>query len=292
MTDYLIKAVTSDGAFRMLAVDASQLVQEAQQRHDTWPAATAALGRTLIGTLLLSSAVLKDPEKLTVRLVGDGPVGAIIADGNANGTVKGYLASPHVELPLNPLGKIDVRRAVGTKGMLSVTKDLGMKQPFTGQVPLTSGEIAEDFTYYLAKSEQIPSSMGLSVFVNQDKTVEVAGGFLIQALPSATSAQLTQLEQRLQKLPRVSDLLLQGQTPEQLLQQIFGLEQIKVLEKMPVAFKCDCSKERFRKALATLATSDLNQMITEDHGAEAVCKFCGRRYQFTEAELRQLVAAR
>lgn len=292
MTDYLIKAVTSDGAFRMLAVDASQLVQEAQQRHDTWPAATAALGRTLIGTLLLSSAVLKDPEKLTVRLVGDGPVGAIIADGNANGTVKGYLASPHVELPLNPLGKIDVRRAVGTKGMLSVTKDLGMKQPFTGQVPLTSGEIAEDFTYYLAKSEQIPSSMGLSVFVNQDKTVEVAGGFLIQALPSATSAQLTQLEQRLQKLPRVSDLLLQGQTPEQLLQQIFGLEQIKVLEKMPVAFKCDCSKERFRKALATLATSDLNKMITEDHGAEAVCKFCGRRYQFTEAELRQLVTAK
>lgn len=289
MADYLVKAVTTDGAFRMLAVDGSELVREAQQRHDTWPAATAALGRTLIGTLLLSSAVLKAPEKLTVRLVGDGPVGAIIADGNATGTVKGYVASPHVELALNPLGKIDVRRAVGTKGMLSVTKDLGLKEPFTGQVPLTSGEIAEDFTYYLAKSEQIPSSMGLSVFVNQDRSVQVAGGFLIQALPGASTAQLTALEDRLQKLPRVSDLLLQGQTPEQLLQQIFGVTPIKFLATMPVAFKCDCSKERFRKALATLAPSDLQKMITEDHGAEAVCKFCGNKYQFSEAELQSML---
>ncbi|WP_261806596.1 Hsp33 family molecular chaperone HslO [Lapidilactobacillus luobeiensis] len=290
MVDHLIKAITTDGAFRMLAVDASGVVSEAQQRHDTWPAATAALGRTLIGTLLLSSALLKAPEKLTVRIQGGGPVGMIIADGNALGEVKGYLSQPQVNLPATPLGKIDVRRAVGTNGLLSVTKDLGMKEPFTGQVPLVSGEIAEDFTYYLAKSEQIPSAMGLSVFVNQDASVQVAGGFLIQTLPTATEAQLTELEQRLQALPLVSDLLRQGQTPTQLLQQIFGPGTIKVLSNSPVRFKCDCSKDRFRRALATLSQDELTAMITEDHGAEAVCKFCGEKYQFSEVELQQLLA--
>ncbi|MFC6316201.1 Hsp33 family molecular chaperone HslO [Lapidilactobacillus achengensis] len=292
MADHLIKAITTDGAFRMLAVDASALVGSAQRRHDTWPAATAALGRTLTGTLLLSSALLKEPETMTVRIQGDGPVGMIVADGNAKGQVKGYLSHPQVNLPATPLGKIDVRRAVGTQGSLSVTKDLGLKEPFTGQVPLVSGEIAEDFTYYLAKSEQIPSAMGLSVFVDPDGSVAVAGGFLIQTLPAATAEQLAALESRLQQLPLVSDLLRQGQTPTQLLQQIFGVTPIKVLAEMPVSFHCDCSKDRFSRALATLSSSELQAMITEDHGAEAVCKFCGAHYQFSETELRQIIAAK
>lgn len=290
MSDYLVKGITVDGAFRMLAVNGTEIVQTAQVDHDTWPASSAALGRTLIGTLLLSSALLKGDEKLTMRILGDGPVGGIIADGNAQGEVKGYISQPHVNLPLNPLGKIDVRRAVGTNGMINVTKDLGLKEPFTGQVPITSGEIAEDLAYYLAKSEQIPSAMGLSVFVNQDNSIGVAGGFLIQTLPGATDDQLSTLEQRLNELPLVSDLLRDGQIPEQILQKIFADEEIKFLEKMPVAFKCDCSKERFAKAIAALAKSDLQAMIDQDHGAEAVCKFCGKRYQFSGDELKKYAA--
>lgn len=282
--------MTVDGAFRMLAVNGTEIVQTAQTDHDTWPASSAALGRTLIGTLLLSSALLKDEEKLTVRILGDGPVGAIVADGNADGTVKGYISQPHVNLPLNPVGKIDVRQAVGTSGMVNVTKDLGLKQPFTGQVPITSGEIAEDLTYYLAKSEQIPSAMGLSVFVNQDNSIGVAGGFLIQTLPDATDEQLTNLEKNLKALPLVSDLLRDGKTPEMILEEIFADEEIKFLDKMPVAFQCDCSKDRFAKAIAALSKNDLNEMINQDHGAEAVCKFCGKKYQFTEDELKELAA--
>lgn len=292
MSDYLVKGITANGAFRMLAVNGTELVQTAQIDHDTWSASSAALGRTLVGTLLLSSALLKDEEKLTVRILGDGPVGAIVADGNAHGTVKGYLSQPHVNLPLNPVGKIDVRRAVGTNGMINVTKDLGLKEPFTGQVPITSGEIAEDLTYYLAKSEQIPSAMGLSVFVNQDNSIGIAGGFLIQALPGATDEQLTQLEHNLKDLPLVSDLLRQGKTPEEILQTIFAGDELKFLEKMPVAFQCDCSKDRFAKALATLSQNDLNEMIEQDHGAEAVCKFCGKKYQFTEEELKALIQSK
>lgn len=292
MSDYLVKGITANGAFRMLAVNGTELVQTAQIDHDTWSASSAALGRTLVGTLLLSSALLKDEEKLTVRILGDGPVGAIVTDGNAHGTVKGYLSQPHVNLPLNPVGKIDVRRAVGTNGMINVTKDLGLKEPFTGQVPITSGEIAEDLTYYLAKSEQIPSAMGLSVFVNQDNSIGVAGGFLIQALPGVTDEQLTQLEHNLKDLPLVSDLLRQGKTPEEILQTIFAGDELKFLEKMPVAFQCDCSKDRFAKALATLSQNDLNEMIEQDHGAEAVCKFCGKKYQFTEEELKALIQSK
>lgn len=289
MEDYLVRAVTEDGAFRMLAVNGSKIVQTAQQAHDTWPASSAALGRTLIGTLLLSSALLKDDEKLTLRLLGDGPVGGIVADGNAQGEVKGYIQNPHVNLPLNVLGKIDVRRAVGTNGMVSVTKDLGLKQPFTGQVPITSGEIAEDLTYYLAKSEQIPSAMGLSVFVNQDNSIDVAGGFLIQTLPDATDDQLTRLEERLKEMPLVSNLLREGQTPEQILQTIFGDEPIKFLGQSPVAFKCDCSKERFSKALATLPQHELQAMIDEGHEIDTACKFCNTHYQFSVADLQKLM---
>lgn len=289
MTDYLVRAVTEDGAFRMLAVNGSEIVQTAQQDHATLPASSAALGRTLIGTLLLSSALLKDEEKLTVRILGDGPVGGIIADGNAKGEVKGYIQNPQVNLPLNPLGKIDVRRAVGTKGMVSVTKDLGLKQPFTGQVPITSGEIAEDLTYYLAKSEQIPSAMGLSVFVNQDNSIGVAGGFLIQTLPGATDEQLTGLEKRLKEIPLVSNLLREGQTPEAILKTIFADQPIKFLGQTPVQFKCDCSKERFGKALATLPRHELQAMIDEDHGADAVCKFCNTHYQFDVDELKNIL---
>ena len=289
MADYLVKSVAGNEMFRAYAVNATDIVAEAQRRHDTWSAASAALGRSLVGTLLLASSILKGDEQLTVKINGDGPVGGIVVDGNAKGTVKGYLQNPHVHLPLNEKHKIDVKTAVGSNGFLAVTKSQGVGDPFTGQVPLVSGELGEDFTYYLAQSEQIPSAVGLSVFVNEDNTIGVAGGFLVQVLPNATDEAISSLEGKLKDLPLVSQLLRDGKTPEDILNLLFDGD-VKVLDKMPVAFKCDCSKERFAESLMALPKHEVQAMIDEDHGAEAVCHFCGDKYQFSVAELQAVLS--
>ncbi|AVK61853.1 Hsp33 family molecular chaperone HslO [Lactobacillus sp. CBA3605] len=288
MEDYLVKSIAGNDMFRAYAVNATGVVAEAQKRHDTWSAASAALGRSLVGTLLMASAGLKGDETMTVKINGNGPVGGIVIDGNANGTVKGYLQHPHVHLPLNAQHKIDVKAAVGSTGFLAVTKSQGVGDPFTGQVPLVSGELGEDFTYYLAQSEQIPSAVGLSVFVNEDNTVEVAGGFLVQVLPGATDEAISDLEHKLQELPLVSQLLRAGKTPQDILKALF--DDVKVLDQMPVKFKCDCSKERFGESLMALPKHEVQAMIDEDHGAEAVCHFCGNQYHFTEAELQAVLS--
>ena len=289
MSDYLVKSLAFDGQIRAYAVDATETVSTAQKLHDTWSAASAALGRSLVGTLLLASASLQGDETMTVKINGNGPVGGIVVDGNANGTVKGYVQNPHVHLPLNDKHKIDVKGAVGTEGFLAVTKDLGLKEPFTGQVPLVSGELGEDFTYYLAKSEQIPSSVGLSVFVNSDNSIEMAGGFMIQAMPGAKEETISQIEKRLAEIPMVSEMMRDGKKPEDILNEILGAENVKVLDKMPVSYHCDCSRERFLGVLTSLPTDQLQEMADEDHGAEAVCHFCGKKYQFTEDELRKII---
>jgi len=289
MADYLVKSVAGHEMFRAYAVNATNIVAEAQRRHDTWSAASAALGRSLVGTLLLSSSVLKGDDHLTVKINGDGPVGGIVVDGNANGTVKGYLQNPHVHLPLNDKHKIDVKAAVGSNGFLAVTKLQGVGEPFTGQVPLVSGELGEDFTYYLAQSEQIPSAVGLSVFVNEDNTIGVAGGFLVQVLPNATDEAISSLEGKLKVLPLVSQLLRDGKTPEDILNLLFDGD-VKVLDKMPVKFACDCSKERFAESLMALPKHEVQAMIDEDQGAEAVCHFCGDKYQFSVAELQAVLS--
>lgn len=287
--DYLVKSVAVDGMFRAYVVNATGIVAEAQKRHDTWSAASAALGRSLVGTLLLSSATLKGDEKMTVKVQGNGPVGAIVVDGNANGTVKGYLQHPHIHLPLNEKHKIDVAGAVGHQGTLSVTKDMEMGDPYTGQVGLVSGELGEDFTYYLAQSEQIPSAVGLSVFVNDDNSIEVAGGFLVQVMPGASDEKISELEARLGKMPLVSELLRDGKTPEEILQLLFEGEDVKILDTMPVVFKCDCSKERFAKALASIDRHEMEQLINEDHHAQTVCHFCGNKYEFSETDLKKIL---
>lgn len=276
MSDYLVKSLAFDGQIRAYAVDATETVSTAQKLHDTWSAASAALGRSLVGTLLLASASLQGDETMTVKINGNGPVGGIVVDGNANGTVKGYVQNPHVHLPLNDKHKIDVKGAVGTEGFLAVTKDLGLKEPFTGQVPLVSGELGEDFTYYLAKSEQIPSSVGLSVFVNNDNSIETAGGFMIQVMPGAKEETISQIEKRLAEIPMVSEMMRDGKKPEDILNEILGVENVKILDKMPVSYHCDCSRERFLGVLTSLPTDQLQEMADEDHGAEAVCHFCGK----------------
>lgn len=290
-TDYLVKAISKDGQFRAYAVNATQLVQHAHKVHDTWNTATAAFGRSLIGTLLLATSGLDKTQAMTVKIQGNGPVGAIVCDGRADGVVKGYLQNPHVSLPENKKGKLDVSGAVGKQGTLTVTKmSPDDKEPYSGEVNLVSGELGDDFTYYLAQSEQIPSSVGLSVFVNEKDDVTAAGGFLIQVLPGASDENIQKVEDSLKKLPLVSELLRDGSTPEQILTKIFGDDQLKFLETMPVSYRCDCSKERFSNAIEGLPKDQLETLINEDHHAEAVCRFCGKKYEFSEEELKDLLA--
>ncbi|AKP67054.1 Hsp33 family molecular chaperone HslO [Companilactobacillus ginsenosidimutans] len=290
MADKLIKAVSTNGKFRVYVIDATNTIAEAQKRHDTWSNSTAALGRTMIGTILVATSTLKEDEVLTTRIVADGPAGAIVVDSNAQGDVKGYIQNPHVSLPLNDKHHIDVRGAVGTQGTLSITKDLHLKDPFTGQTPIVSGEIGDDFAYYMAKSEQIPSAVGVSVFVHPNETVGKAGGFLIQTLPDAGDDDITQIENNLKIVPNISELMNEGLTPEQIMDKLMNGIETKILSSQPIQFKCDCSKDRFSKSLATLSDKELQEMIDENHGAEAVCKFCGNKYQFSEQELTEIIA--
>lgn len=289
MQDYLIKALCFNGEIRAYAINATNTVAEAQRRHDTWKNSSAALGRTMVGALLLS-AMLKGEDNLTVKVQGDGPAGAIVVDSDAKGNVKGYIQNPHVRLESNEFGKIDVRNTVGTSGTLTVIKDLGLKETFSGQVSLVSGELGEDFTYYLANSEQVPSAVGLSVLVDSDESIRSAGGFMIQVLPGASEESILRLEEKIAELPLVSELLDSGETPEMILNRIVGEDSCEILEKMSVQFTCDCSKEKFARAIIALGETEIQEMIEEDHGAEAVCHFCGNKYHYSEEDLEQLLA--
>lgn len=290
MADYLIKSVTEDGNFRAYAILTTDLVAKAQMLHDTWASSSAALGRTLTGGLLMAASVLKGDDRLSIKFDGQGPVGNVVVEATPRGIVKGYIQNPHVNLPPKADGHIDVAKAVGQDGFLTITKDQGFGMPFTGQVPIVSGEIGEDFTYYLAKSEQIPSAVGVSVFVNADSSIAAAGGFLIQLLPGATDEAISALEQKLAEMPMLSELLLDGKQPEDILAMLFDQTQVNVLEKLPVAFECDCSKEKFATRMAALPTTDLQDLIDHDHGAEVVCPYCDMHYQFTEADLLDIIA--
>lgn len=288
MKDYLVKATLYDGLVRAYAIKSTQTVEEARKRQDTWATASAALGRSLTITAMMG-AMLKGDDILTVKVEGNGPLGAIVIDGNALGEVRGYVSQPHVDFDLNEKGKLDVARAVGTEGTLSVVKDLGLKNHFTGQVPLVSGEISEDFTYYFATSEQTPSAVGAGVLVNPDETILAAGGFIIQLLPGASEEVVDQLEQQIAACPSISSLIESGATPEQILQQLLGEGgEVKILETLPISFTCRCSRERVETTLIGLGKDELTAMIEEDDGAEVNCHFCNEAYQFSVDDLQSL----
>lgn len=284
MNDHLVKATVYDGMVRAYTVVSTETVEEARRRQDTWATATAALGRTMTITTLMG-AMLKNEDSLTVKIEGGGPIGAIIVDGNAKGEVRGYVINPHTDFDLNEKGKLDVSRAVGTDGTLSIVKDLGLKDYFTGQVPLVSGEISEDFTYYYANSEQVPSAIGAGVLVNPDHSVLAAGGFIVQLMPGADETLIEELEEQIQNFPAISSLIREGYTAEQILMRLFDEKDVKIHESIPVTFQCNCSRERFKQAITGLGDDEIQSMIEEDHGAEAVCHFCNEAYQFTEDEL-------
>ena len=288
MADSLLKVLAFNDEVKAVAMVATDAIAEAQRRHDTWSSATAALGRTIIGTQLLASS-LKGDERITVQVNGDGPGGKSMADANGRGGMRGYITNPHVSLELNDKGKLDVRGVVGTNGTITVIKDLNMREPFSGQVPIVDGELGMDFTYYLAVSEQINGAVGVSVLVNPDETVRAAGGFMIQLLPGASEATISEIERRIGEIPMVSKLIDQQEQPRDILNRLLGEENIRELEEMPVKFHCGCTRERFRAGLMSIGVDDLQHLIDEDHGAEVVCHFCGEKYHFDEAELQGLI---
>ncbi|MFB1051040.1 Hsp33 family molecular chaperone HslO [Paraliobacillus sp. JSM ZJ581] len=287
MKDYLIKATAFKGTIRAYAIQSTETVEEARRRHDTWATASAALGRTITITTMMG-AMLKGNDKLTVKVEGDGPTGPIVADANANGEVRGYITNPHIDFDLNSNGKLDVARAVGTSGSLSVVKDLGLKEHFTGQVPIVSGEIGEDFTYYFASSEQVPSAVGAGVLVNPDHSILAAGGFIIQVMPGATDETISQVEKRIAMIPPISTLIREGNTPQQILSILFGEENITIHETLPVIFSCSCSIDRIKNAIRGLGSEEIDKMIEEDRGAEATCHFCNEVYTLSEDALHEL----
>jgi molecular chaperone Hsp33 len=261
-------------------------VEELRQRHDTWPTATAALGRTLTAGAMMG-AMLKGEEKLTIQVQGNGPIGQIVVDANAHGEVRGYVSEPHIHLPSNSQGKLDVAGAVGREGFLHVIKDLGLKEPYRGSVPIISGELGEDFTYYFAASEQTPSAVGLGVLVAPDNSVIVAGGFVVQLLPGLSDEEITVIEQAVGAMPPVTALMDQGLELEEMLRWL--LPDVEILEQMEIGFKCQCSRERVEQTLVSLGKSELEQLIEEDGKAEVVCHFCNEAYSFNKDELQQIL---
>lgn len=286
--DYIVKALAFDGDIRAYAAVTTNAVQEAQTRHYTWPTASAALGRTMTATAMMG-AMLKGEQKLTVTVDGHGPIGRIVADADAKGDIRGYVTNPQTHFPLNEQGKLDVRRAVGTDGTLTVVKDVGLKDYFSGSSPIVSGELGDDFTYYYATSEQVPSSVGLGVLVNPDNSIKAAGGFIIQVMPNAKEETIDKVEKAIGNMTPVSKLIDQGLSPEELLTEILGKENVKFLETVPVKFECNCSHEKFLNAIKGLGEAEIQAMIDEDHGAEAECHFCRAKYQYSEAELKGLI---
>ncbi|HEX7066154.1 MAG TPA: Hsp33 family molecular chaperone HslO [Bacillales bacterium] len=287
MEDYLVKATAFDGQVRAYAARTTNTVAEAQRRHDTWATASAALGRTITGAVM-TGAMLKGNDKLTVKVEGGGPIGAIIADADGKGEVRGYVGNPHVDFDLNESGKLDVARAVGTNGTLSVVKDLGMREHFTGQVPLISGEIGEDFAYYFVSSEQVPSSVGVGVLVNPDHTILAAGGVIVQMMPGAAEITAKRIEKAIEKVEPISKLIESGLTPEEILNEWLGRDNIKILDRMDLQFECNCSKERIANGIISLGQEEIESMIEEDGQAEATCHFCRSVYHFDRDELKAL----
>ena len=285
----LTRALSADGSVMAMAIDSTDIAARIEQIHETSAVVTAATGRLATAASIMGCLLKGENDTLTLRLSGGGLVGSIIAVSDSKGNVKAYPANPVVELPLNDKGKLDVAGAVGTDGYLSVIRDLGLKEPYIGQTPIVSGEIAEDITNYYAVSEQIPTVCALGVLVNPDLTVKAAGGFLVQLLPFADEKAIETIERNINGIQPVSAMIDEGMTPPDICKLLLsGLEPEILEERMPV-YRCDCSKERVECALLSMGREQLNELITEDHGTEVCCHFCEKKYRYSEDELKCLL---
>jgi molecular chaperone Hsp33 len=263
------------------------MVEEARKAHNTSPVVTAALGRLLSGAAMMGTMMKGEKDLLTIRIQCAGPVKGITVTADSSGRVKGFPSVADVELPLNSKGKLDVGGALGL-GVMSVIKDMGLKEPYVGQIELKIGEIAEDLTYYFATSEQVPSAVGLGVLVDVDRSVKQAGGFIIQLMPFTDDDITTRLEKKITEISSVTDMLEHGSTPEQILEEILGEFGLVINDTVETGFHCDCSKERVSRAIATLSKKDLDDIIGEGESIEVKCQFCNKAYKFEVDELKKL----
>ncbi len=284
----LIRCITSNGQVMATAVDTTDIVARAENIHSTSAVVTAALGRLLTAASMMGNMLKGKDNSLTLRVSGGGPAGSLIAVADFNGDVRGYVTNPVVELPLNAKGKLDVGGAVGTDGSLYVIKDLGLKEPYNGSVPLVSGEIAEDITAYYALSEQTPTVCALGVLVNPDLTVNVAGGYIIQLLPAAEEETITKLEDGIKDIKSVTQMLSSGMSPEDIVRTALKNFEVEVLYSQDIEYKCNCSKERVETALISMGRAELQSMAQDMDNAEIKCHFCDKVYNFTKTELKNL----
>ena len=285
MPDYLVRATAAGAQIRAFACTTKGVVEAARQAHDISPVVTAALGRLLSAGAMMGSMQKGEEDLLTLQIKGDGPMQGLLVTADSKGGVKGYANVPDVILPANALGKLDVAGAVG-HGTLSVIRDMGLKEPYVGQTLLQTGEIAEDLTYYFASSEQVPSSVGLGVLMERDNTVRQAGGFIVQLMPFAEDAAIDRLERILSGITSVTAMLDAGDTPEQMLGRILEGLDCQVTDTCPVAFSCNCSKERIEKVLISLGKKEIQDMIHEGREVEVNCHFCNTHYRFSVEELK------
>ena len=284
MSDYIVRGMAANGQIRAFAALTKDTVETARQAHDTSPVATAALGRLLTAGGMMGAMMKGEQDVLTLQIKAGGPLQGITVTADSQGNVKGYVGNPQVILPANEKGKLDVASAVGP-GFLNVIKDMGMKEPYSGQTMLQTCEIAEDLTYYFATSEQVPSSVGLGVLMGRENTVRQAGGFIVQLMPFAEEAVISQLEDNLKGITSVTGLLDEGNTPEQLLERLLGNLNLELSDTLPVGFCCNCSKTRVEKALISIGRQELKSMIQEGKPVELNCHFCNTNYQVSIEEL-------
>ncbi|MBQ8391405.1 MAG: Hsp33 family molecular chaperone HslO [Clostridia bacterium] len=289
MSDYIVNAITSNGAIRVVAADTTELCNRAQEIHKMSPTAAAALGRALTAAAIMGSMLKSSDDSITVQLSGGGPIGRVVAVGDGKANVKGYVDNPLVDLPLNEKGKLDVGGAVGSDGFLSVIRDLGLKEPYVGQVPLVNGEIAEDLTKYYATSEQIPTAVALGVLVDVDYTIKAAGGFILQVLPGAYDEDIDNVEKTVASISSVTEMLSEGKRPEDIVKQLLSDYEIEFFDNVPTMYKCDCSRERTDRALISIGQEELTKIIEEDGKAQITCHFCDNIYDYTKEELQALL---
>ena len=287
MNDYIFRATAANDQIRAFAAVTTEMVETAREHHNTSPVATAALGRLLTAGAMMGSMMKGEKDVLTLQIKAGGPLQGITVTADSQGNVKGYVGNPDVCIPANSKGKLDVAGAVGP-GFLTVIKDMGLKEPYSGQVMLQTCEIAEDLTYYFATSEQVPSSVGLGVLMNKDNTVREAGGFIIQLMPNATDEFIDKLEKRIKEIKSVTNMLDEGMTPEDILEHILGDMDLQILDTVPTEFYCNCSKERVSAAVISVGKEELQKMIDDGAPIEVNCHFCNSHYKFSVDELKEM----
>jgi molecular chaperone Hsp33 len=288
MKDHIVRATAAGGQVRAFAAVTKDLVQQSHIAHGTSAVASAALGRTLTAAAMMGRMFKNEKDVLTIQIKGDGPLGGIIVVSDSQSNVRGYVYEPHVYLPLNSTGKLDVAQAVG-KGYLNVIKDMGLKEPYVGYVDLVSGEIGEDMAYYFASSEQIPTVVSLGVLVDSDENILTAGGYIIQLMPGADESIIEFIEDKVFFADTITYMLSVGMDAEAVLNSLLGEKELQITDRNSCRYQCNCSRDRMERNLISLGSKELLELVNEQHGAELQCHFCNSKYQFTEDELRALI---